>query len=119
MAAGGTVTANVTNIAPGATVTCTFQNDKLGSIRIIKDADPEGAQDFAFTVDQKPAGATTLPVEDPAWYDASGGRVECGPQRITYTGLAGTDGAGAARQECTREISISAHTADDGCGQSG
>lgn len=37
-------------------------------------------------------GATTLPVEDGSWYDVAGGTVECGPQRITYTGI-GSGGA--------------------------
>lgn len=40
-------------------------------------------------------GFTTLPVEDGSWYSGSGGTVECGPQRITHTGVAGTSGAGA------------------------
>jgi hypothetical protein len=32
------------------------------------------------------AGGTTLPVADISWYAGGGGSVECGPQRITYTG---------------------------------
>ena len=31
-------------------------------------------------------GQTTLPIEDPAWYSASGGIVECGPQRSRTLG---------------------------------
>jgi plastocyanin len=34
---------------PGETVTCTFTNTKRGSIKIIKDAVPNHAQDFSFT----------------------------------------------------------------------
>ena len=41
-----------------------------------------------------PAGATTLPVVDGVWYSASGGYVESGPQRITYTGKSTLDGQG-------------------------
>lgn len=33
-------------------------------------------------------GQTSLPVEDPAWYSASGGSVQVGPQNLTYTGVA-------------------------------
>jgi acyl-CoA thioesterase len=43
---------------PGETVTCTFQNDQLGSIRIVKDADPNSSQDFEFDVTAQPAGGT-------------------------------------------------------------
>jgi hypothetical protein len=32
-------------------------------------------------------GETILPVSDAAWYDESGGTVQSGPQRITYTGV--------------------------------
>ena len=34
---------------PGETVTCTFANRKRGSIVVVKDAQPNDAQDFAFT----------------------------------------------------------------------
>ena len=34
---------------PGETVTCTFTNQKRGSIVVVKDAQPNDAQDFAFT----------------------------------------------------------------------
>ena len=44
----GTRTANIT-LDPGETVTCTFTNTKRGSIKIIKDAVPNDAQDFSFT----------------------------------------------------------------------
>jgi len=33
------------------------------------------------------AGATTLAVDDTAWYSASGGLVRCGAQRISYAGI--------------------------------
>ena len=36
-------------VAPGETVTCTFQNRKRGQISITKDAIPDDPQDFAFT----------------------------------------------------------------------
>jgi hypothetical protein len=44
-----------------------------------------------------PVGSTTLPIADATWYSASGGLVETGSQRISYTGLAGT-GEGGANQ---------------------
>jgi Prealbumin-like fold domain len=37
------------NILDGEVVTCTFTNKRKGSIRIIKDAVPNNAQDFTFT----------------------------------------------------------------------
>ena len=37
------------DVAPGETVTCTFANRKRGSIVVVKDAQPNDAQDFAFT----------------------------------------------------------------------
>jgi hypothetical protein len=39
-------------------------------------------------------GSTTLPVQDDAWYSSSGGYVECGRQRIAYTGLGSGTGHG-------------------------
>lgn len=33
------------------------------------------------------AGETILPVDDASWYDAGGGRVTSGPQRIAYAGV--------------------------------
>ena len=50
---GGTVTSTDAGFAhidvdPGETVVCTFENTKLGTIVIIKDAVPDGAQDFLF-----------------------------------------------------------------------
>jgi hypothetical protein len=40
-------------------------------------------------------GETILPLDgDPAWYQAGGGVVVCGPQRITYTGVSGGSGGG-------------------------
>lgn len=42
-----------------------------------------------------PVGSTTLPIEDPVWYTTGGGLfVECGPQRIAYTGVS-NPGTGA------------------------
>ena len=37
------------DVAPGETVTCTFANRKRGQIVIVKDAQPNDAQDFSFT----------------------------------------------------------------------
>lgn len=41
-----------------------------------------------------PAGETILPVDDAAWYEATGGTVLSGPQRITYTGVQDGSGGG-------------------------
>lgn len=65
----------------------------------------QGFEDFSFSEDLSPvrtrvlyegggapllapvaAGETILPVEDASWYDAGGGKVALGPQRVTYTG---------------------------------
>ncbi|HEU4527698.1 MAG TPA: hypothetical protein VFT80_07210, partial [Actinomycetota bacterium] len=43
--AGSTATLDV---EPGETIVCTFENTKLGSITIVKDAVPNDAQDFEF-----------------------------------------------------------------------
>lgn len=40
-------------------------------------------------------GQTTLPVEDLSWYASSGGVVEVGPQRVTYTGIAAASETGS------------------------
>ena len=37
------------DVAPGETVTCTFANRKRGQIVVVKDAQPNDAQDFSFT----------------------------------------------------------------------
>ncbi|MGH9309055.1 MAG: hypothetical protein ACRD1U_06765 [Vicinamibacterales bacterium] len=42
-----------------------------------------GGSNAATNVDP---GMTMLPIEEAAWYSASGGLVECRPQTITYTG---------------------------------
>jgi Tol biopolymer transport system component/agmatine/peptidylarginine deiminase len=44
----GSAVSNVT-VSPGQTVTCTFVNKKRGSIVVVKDAQPNDAQDFSFT----------------------------------------------------------------------
>lgn len=44
----GTRTANIT-LDPGETVRCTFTNTQRGTIKIVKNALPDDAQDFAFT----------------------------------------------------------------------
>lgn len=38
-----------------------------------------------------PAGNTTIPLEDASWYNAGGGMVKIGSQRVTYTGLVAGD----------------------------
>ena len=40
-------------------------------------------------------GQDTLPIVDPAWYSATGGLVECGPQRLSYTGIVGASEGGS------------------------
>jgi hypothetical protein len=40
-------------------------------------------------------GQTTLPIADAAWYLAAGGLVECGPQRLSYTGVVGASEGGS------------------------
>ncbi len=44
----GDNTVNLT-LAAGEDITCTFENTKLGSLTIVKDAVPDDAQDFTFT----------------------------------------------------------------------
>jgi len=39
-------------------------------------------------------GETIIPVQDSSWFNASGGTVVSGPQRITYTGLSAGGGGG-------------------------
>ncbi len=39
------------DVSPGEIITCTFTNRKRGKIVIVKDAQPNDAQDFAFTAD--------------------------------------------------------------------
>lgn len=40
-------------------------------------------------------GQTTIPVDNMGWYNAGGGVVVSGPQRITYTGISAGDGTGS------------------------
>ena len=37
------------DLQPGETVTCTYTNTKRGSITVVKDAQPDAAQDFTFS----------------------------------------------------------------------
>ena len=37
------------NVGPDETVTCTFTNNKRGQIVVVKDAQPDSAEDFSFT----------------------------------------------------------------------
>jgi Tol biopolymer transport system component/agmatine/peptidylarginine deiminase len=51
----GSPVANI-DVGPGETVTCTFSNRKRGKVVIVKDAQPDDAQNFTFT-----AGGGLLP----------------------------------------------------------
>src|SRR4029450_6821002 len=42
-------------------------------------------------------GDTRIPIEDTAWYQAAGGRIVSGPQRMTYTGIVAAGGGAMAR----------------------
>jgi hypothetical protein len=80
----------------------------------IEDADVHGARGVAVSTDLSQVatrvlveaggsntsadvavGQTTIPVDDSSWYNASGGVVVAGPQRITYTGKSTIDGTGS------------------------
>ena len=54
------------DLAAGETVTCTFTNRKLGQITVVKDAIPNGAQDFPFTagggLTPRASTSTTTPI---------------------------------------------------------
>ncbi len=58
-AGGGSVTLDALATAPGSNIACTFTNDALGSITIVKDAQPNNAQDFLFTSALAPGGNFT------------------------------------------------------------
>ena len=60
----GTATVDI-EIALGADVTCTFTNGQLGSITIIKNAIPNGPQDFEFTAQPSPPLETFILDDDP------------------------------------------------------
>ncbi len=51
---GGFVDLSAQATAPGSEIVCTFTNDALGSITIVKDAQPDSAQDFAFVSAESP-----------------------------------------------------------------
>ena len=50
VAAGGTMTTNITNLGMGATVTCTFTNDLLPTLSIVKTIQGTGTATFTFPV---------------------------------------------------------------------
>ena len=56
--AGSTATINLDH---GETIRCTFANTELASIEIVKEADPESAQDFRFTATSPGDAANPLP----------------------------------------------------------
>jgi uncharacterized protein YndB with AHSA1/START domain len=56
VAAGGTVSANITSLGIGATVKCTFTNGLLPTLKIIKTVQGTGTAQFTFPV----TGANTL-----------------------------------------------------------
>jgi hypothetical protein len=49
-------------LTPGENVTCTFSNEKLGTITIIENSTPKDAQDFSFTTTGD--GLSTFSVDD-------------------------------------------------------
>ncbi len=63
----GTVTGkNITAITveAGKTTTCTFSNTKDATVRIVKEANPEGAQLFDFALDGSDWGAASVQLKD-------------------------------------------------------
>ncbi|MBI5155682.1 DUF4215 domain-containing protein [Candidatus Peregrinibacteria bacterium] len=73
---GSPVTAIV--LSAGETVTCTFTNTKLGTVTIVKNANPDDAQDFSFT--STLPGGSTFSLDD----DGEGGAL---PNSVTYTSV--------------------------------
>ena len=54
-------------VSPGETVTCTFVNNRRGRIVVVKDAQPNDAQNFSFTTSNLPPGSFQLDDDtDPA-----------------------------------------------------
>lgn len=51
---GGFVDLSAQATAPGSNIACTFTNNALGSITIVKDAQPDNAQDFTFVSAESP-----------------------------------------------------------------
>jgi hypothetical protein len=51
---GGFVDLSAQATAPGSNIACTFTNNALGSITIVKDAQPDSAQDFTFVSAESP-----------------------------------------------------------------
>ena len=62
------------NVAAGEVITCTFTNNKRGSITVVKDATPDDAQDFAFT-----AGGGLSPTSFSLDDDANATLIELAP----------------------------------------
>lgn len=81
-------TTDVTDTMPGAGVTDVAKAVDLSQVRT-RVWSRGGGSVATIAI---PVGATTLPVEDGTWYSTSGGYVESGPQRITYTGKGTLDG---------------------------
>ena len=88
----GTLTATF-NLDPGETVTCVFTNVQRGTITIIKDAVPNGAQDFAYTTTG--GGLSGFSLDDDADGTLSNTQtfpnVMPGAYSVTETALAGWD----------------------------
>jgi uncharacterized repeat protein (TIGR01451 family) len=57
---GGFVDLSALATAPGSNIACTFTNTALGSITIVKDAQPDNAQDFTFVSSEAPLGTFLL-----------------------------------------------------------
>ena len=114
---GGTTTLTDTvqrqftvNLTPGANVTCTFTNVKqTGSITIVKDAQPNDAQDFSFTSNQ-----STIPgflLDDDNDPSLSNQKVISNLPASTYTF---TEGAVAGWTLANISCSPSANTSSSG-----
>ena len=90
----GTPTVAIT-IALGADVTCTFTNGQQGSITIIKNAIPDGPQDFAFTAQPSPPLANFTLDDDPTDATQTNSRtfsgLPAGEYTVTETAVAGWD----------------------------
>lgn len=95
---GGTATIASASYGGNQTITCTFANAKQGSIAIVKDAAPNGPQDFAFTATG--AGLSGFSLDDDADAALSNTRtfnsLSPGSYSVTETALAGWSVTGLA-----------------------
>ncbi len=83
---GNSITRAATiNLDPGETVTCTYTNSQSGTITIVKDADPNGPTDFAFTDDIAAPNAFTLDDDADATYSNTTTFTAVNPGTYTVT----------------------------------